>query len=56
MKLMALAEALKDAEKAIEVDPTFGEFSLILRRRILNFGFSQGIHPESHYSANDARV
>jgi stress-induced-phosphoprotein 1 len=30
MKLMALAEALKDAEKAIEVDPTFGEFSFRL--------------------------
>jgi stress-induced-phosphoprotein 1 len=46
MKLMALAEALKDAEKAIEVDPTFGEFllRLILRRQSFELGASVKAH------------
>jgi len=55
-KLVALPEALKDAEEAIRVDPTFGKPQQLWRRRRSSQGCdyaglililtSQGTHPQ----------
>jgi len=34
MKLLALAEALKDADEAIKVDPSFGALTLVIQRTL----------------------
>ena len=48
-KLVALPEALKDAETAINLDPKFGELPPVLTSNLNIYTIcSQGIHSESH--------
>ena len=54
-KLVALPEALKDAEAAIKVDPKFSEYATRAFRRWLTTGaYSQGIYPKITGPVHDA--
>lgn len=55
-KLVALPEALKDAETAIKVDPKFGECpaQFSTQSRLMTGSRSQGVHPEVAYPVHNA--
>jgi stress-induced-phosphoprotein 1 len=56
-KLVALPEALKDAEKAIQVDPKYGTyFNVWLVASKADAHFSQGVHPEVARPRRHARA
>jgi tetratricopeptide (TPR) repeat protein len=55
-KLVALPEALKDAEEAIKIDPTFGGVSLFILFYFIDFCPSQGLHSQVERAVWNARV